>query len=113
MLNIDNIEKEYPKAFKDFLNWYEKGVKETFGAGKIDQFSISTAAVKSLIPLNIRILYTYFDYKEVILSICRDSNEKFYFFINDDDYTKTFENRVLAEEAGFEECFRILENTQN
>lgn len=110
MLNTENIEKNQPKAFEKLKKWMTDSVADMVKEPELLPVLLSNDIIDKALSWNLRSLYTFFDNNEVILSVCKDHNDRFYYFIGDEDRTSTYENRPLAEEAGFMECFKILES---
>lgn len=101
-MNYEKIKIDYPKAWEIFENWLLESQDIKVGI----EF-VSTIC-------NFRDLYDFFDGEKLIVEVLynRHSN-RYYCCINNNytsEYTLEFPTRTEAKQAGFGECFEILEN---
>jgi len=70
---------------------------------------ILESTMNSILINNPRSLFSFFDKHEIYLTIIFYNNEYWEYVINTTKFTSSFDTRELAEKAGFEKCFYILE----
>jgi len=70
---------------------------------------ILESTMNSILINNSRSLFSFFDKHEIYLTIIFYNKEYWEYVINTTKFTSSFDTRELAEEAGFEACFKLLE----
>jgi len=121
MLDINKIKEKYPKAYNELFNYYSSQVSNLRGLPGVQEMikeeqmkALTEASIAMLFknPANTRQLYDFFDSKEFFIDINRflgdDSQNCFYFAIDETSYEFAYSTRQQAEEAAFNECFSQL-----
>lgn len=105
-MNIHN----YPKTEKKFLEFIKIQLNKLSG-GQTDFTILSeeenTQIIDIVLQGNTRTLYDFFDENQIMVNIFGYKEDWGY-----NDCEITFSSRVLAEQAAFEECFKLLENEE-
>lgn len=125
-MNVNEIKKTYPKSHKVLLEFIKKYL-DGFQKSMVGQVGVDTEfpevddaiaeqATQALITLYKRMLYDFFDENEVYISLeyIGDENLSENYWcstINAEEDRNYFgDNRIEAEELGFERAFKTLED---
>lgn len=119
ILKYEELEKSCPKAIGIYKEWIkdtlekfqERILKETNNgveAPEITEDMVNTSA-KSVILFNQRVLYDFFDGKDIYASVYYGGPRRWIYGINDEPTTEA-EARQIAEAQVFKQCFEMLNN---
>lgn len=120
MIKNNELKKSYPKAYKMLSEWALKYLKifaKNMNIPDEDAKGLegmADQAVEGFVLIQPRLLYDFFDEKELYISIIYDSVEAWDWTIDPNEEGSTrplegYKTRQLAEEAAFLEAFDILE----
>lgn len=113
--------KKYPKSknlliepVRKLLSNFQAELVKSMEALDVEVPDIEDEVVESTIDSisksNHRWFFTFFDSKEIYLSVLKHPKQGFSWDINEErDSTDKYRTRDEAELAGFEECFKMLE----
>jgi len=94
-------------ALRKFMNEFNEGehkLSEEFITQEVVE-----STLKATLENNIRSLFSFFDKQGIFLTIIFWDLEYWEYVINKDKSVVFFDTRELAEKAGIEECFKLLE----
>jgi len=115
MINLEEYPKSKEKLFKFCENWLlalqEILLKGVSGERPPLEPDLIEMQALNIINNNRRVLYDFFDKENIKMGIT--AGDKFIWHISAIStlFSETsYDNRLEAEEKGFEQCFKILEN---
>lgn len=112
-MNYIELKKENPLTFEKLEKWFTLLYDFPNSEVVVDEYVISQTDGSRFAYLNLRDLYSFFDYIGIKLFVCPADNGMYKFAIQSKkslkEFDEIFTHRIDAETNGFELCFTYTE----
>ncbi len=103
----DELIKDCPKAIAKLKAWLAKELQEVPDSAEAD------ILVVMILRYNTRILYDFFDDNKIYAEVTVNLMGPEFTSVVNQNHSKSYSSRAEAEEAGFKEAFKIMEQNEN